>query len=152
MRLGLQQQARLLRIHRARRYPEVREREAVADEMIASFQMTVEYAAELMELLIGIDANRRIGIDVASNVGHGADYLLEVKANQSGWRKAIKPFFADAPPEAQGGQDNIDKGHARIEERRVCVSRDEGRPSGNLCLAPQPNKLNSSPWETTRAC
>lgn len=57
-------------------------------------------------------------------VEHGADYLLAVKANQPSLRQEVERFFADAPPEALDLDLDLDKGHGRIEDRRVFVSRD----------------------------
>lgn len=52
----------------------------------------------------------------------GADYLLAVKANQSGLMREIERFFDD--PEAGGvaTATDLDKGHGRTEERTVSVS------------------------------
>ena len=51
-----------------------------------------------------------------------ADYLLAVKANQPGLMGEIERFFADAPPHLTTVSSEVDKGHGRIEERRVAVS------------------------------
>jgi predicted transposase YbfD/YdcC len=53
----------------------------------------------------------------------GADYLLAVKANQPSLRDEIERFFADAPQQALDCAVDLDKGHGRIEDRRVFVSR-----------------------------
>lgn len=55
-------------------------------------------------------------------VDAGADYLIAVKANQPGLHAEIKRFFDDprSPPSDRFA--DIDKGHGRVEERRVAVS------------------------------
>ena len=54
----------------------------------------------------------------------GADYLLAVKANQPTLRSDIERYFDDAPVEGLDNYADIDKGHGRIEERTVTVSRE----------------------------
>ena len=54
----------------------------------------------------------------------GADYLLAVKANQPTLRSDIARYFDDAPVEGLDNYADIDKGHGRIEERTVTVSRE----------------------------
>jgi len=60
-----------------------------------------------------------------------ADYLLAVKANQPSLRAEIESFFADAPTDALDTNVDTDKGHGRVEERTVTVSRDVGWLSGD---------------------
>ena len=60
--------------------------------------------------LVTIDAiacNPRIAGKIT---GHGADYLLAVKANQPSLRQEVERFFADAPPEAIDRHVDLDKG------------------------------------------
>jgi predicted transposase YbfD/YdcC len=81
-------------------------------------------AGSLEGALVTIDAvacNPKIADAITR---HGADYLLAVKANQPGLRDEVERFFADAPPAALDGEVDLDKGHGRIEDRRVFVSRD----------------------------
>lgn len=52
-----------------------------------------------------------------------ADYLLAVKANQPTLRAEIESFFAAAPPAQFETVTDVDKGHGRIEQRTVTVSR-----------------------------
>jgi predicted transposase YbfD/YdcC len=81
-------------------------------------------AGSLKGALVSIDAiacNPRIA---GAIVGHGADYLLAVKANQPSPRDEVERFLADAPPAALDRHRDLDKGHGRIEDRRVAVSRD----------------------------
>ena len=60
-----------------------------------------------------------------------ADYLLAVKANQPSLRAEIEGFFADAPADALDTSVDTDKGHGRVEERTVTVSRDVDWLSGD---------------------
>jgi predicted transposase YbfD/YdcC len=55
-------------------------------------------------------------------VDAGADYLIAVKANQPGLMGEIERFFHDpqSPPPDRAA--DTDKGHGRVEERRVAVS------------------------------
>lgn len=55
----------------------------------------------------------------------GADYLLAVKANQPTLRGEIETLFADPEAELQRF-DDLDKGHGRIERRRVSVAHEVG--------------------------
>lgn len=61
----------------------------------------------------------------------GADYLLAVKANQPTLRAEIERYFDDAPATSLDSFTDIDKGHGRIEERAVTVSRETGWLAGN---------------------
>lgn len=54
----------------------------------------------------------------------GADYLLPVKANQPTLRSEVEAYFADAPANRLDSFLELDKGHGRIEERSVTVSRE----------------------------
>jgi len=56
----------------------------------------------------------------------GADYLLAVKANQPTLRAEIERYFDDAPQDSLDSFTDLDKGHGRIEERCVTVSRETG--------------------------
>lgn len=53
-----------------------------------------------------------------------ADYLLAVKSNQPTLRAEIEDYFATAPAESLQSVTDLDKGHGRIEERTVTVSRE----------------------------
>ena len=55
----------------------------------------------------------------------GADYLLAVKANQPTLRGEIEALFADPETQRQRA-DDTDKGHGRIEQRRVSVAHEVG--------------------------
>jgi len=81
-------------------------------------------AGALQGALVTIDAiacNPKIAGKIKS---HGADYLLAVKANQAHLRAEIERFFADTPQGKLDACIDIDKGHGRIEDRRVFASRD----------------------------
>lgn len=52
----------------------------------------------------------------------GADYCLAVKANQPGLLAEIEAFATDAPADRFSIHQEVDKGHGRVEERRVLVS------------------------------
>ena len=54
----------------------------------------------------------------------GANYLLAVKSNQPTLRAEIEDYFASAPAEVLDTATDWDKGHGRIEERTVTVSRE----------------------------
>lgn len=54
----------------------------------------------------------------------GAQYLLAVKSNQPTLRAEIEAYFASAPAEVLDTATDWDKGHGRIEERAVTVSRE----------------------------
>ncbi len=54
----------------------------------------------------------------------GADYLLAVKANQPTLLADVQRLFADAPEGLLDAGVDTDKGHGRIEERRVQVARE----------------------------
>jgi len=61
----------------------------------------------------------------------GANYLLAVKSNQPTLRAEIEDYFASAPAEVLETATDWDKGHGRIEERMVTVSREADWLSGN---------------------
>lgn len=61
----------------------------------------------------------------------GADYLLAVKANQPTLRGEVERYFDDAPSDSLDRFTDLDKGHGRIEERAVIVSRETGWLAGD---------------------
>ncbi len=72
--------------------------------------------------LVSIDAIAT-NPDVARAIAaHGADWLLAVKANQPTLRAEVAAAFAEVP--ALDTHVDLDKGHGRIEERRMTVLRD----------------------------
>ncbi|HEY5107368.1 MAG TPA: ISAs1 family transposase [Caulobacteraceae bacterium] len=103
--------------------------EATADkggevEAISALLGKLTVTDSLKGALVTVDAvacNPKIAAEI---VVCDADYLLAVKANQPGLRDEVERFFADAPKEALDHDVDVDKGHGRIEERRIFVSRD----------------------------
>jgi hypothetical protein len=61
----------------------------------------------------------------------GADYCLAVKANQPGLMRDIETFILDAGPGTLSVATATDKGHGRVEERRVLVSTEVDWLDGN---------------------
>jgi predicted transposase YbfD/YdcC len=62
---------------------------------------------------------------IAQNIRDaGAHYLLAVKANQPGLRQEIENLFMEVPKAGLESFDDVDKGHGRIEQRKVTVARD----------------------------
>ncbi|HYI42581.1 MAG TPA: ISAs1 family transposase [Sphingomicrobium sp.] len=57
-------------------------------------------------------------------IGHGANYLLAVKANQPSLHGEVERYFADVPHSMLDCDVDVDKDHGRIEDRRVFVSRE----------------------------
>lgn len=73
--------------------------------------------------LVSIDAiatNPDIACAIAAQ---GADWLLAVKANQPSLRAEVEAAFAEAGDRVETHAD-LDKGHGRIEERRMAVLRE----------------------------
>ena len=103
--------------------------EACADKggELEAFESLLDKLAacgSLAGALVTIDAvacNPKIAGQI---VAHGGDYLLAVKANQPSLRQEVERFFADAPQQSLDQDHDLDKGHGRIEDRRVFVSRD----------------------------
>jgi predicted transposase YbfD/YdcC len=80
--------------------------------------------------LVSIDAiatNAKIAKAIRDK---GADYLLAVKANQPTLRAEIESYFEDAPTASLDSAVDLDKGHGRIEERSITVSRETGWLNG----------------------
>ena len=76
--------------------------------------------------LVSIDAIACNAKSAQAVLDAGADYLLAVKANQPGLMAEIGLFFADAPQSLLTTAHDADKGHGRVEERRVTVSTSVG--------------------------
>jgi len=73
--------------------------------------------------LVSIDAiatNAEIARAIADQ---GADWLLAVKANQPGLRAEVEAAFVEAG-DALDTRADLDKGHGRIEQRRIAVLRE----------------------------
>ena len=73
--------------------------------------------------LVSIDAIATYQTIATAICAAKADYLLAVKANQPSLRAEIESFFADAPVASLETTTDSDKGHGRIEQRTVTVSR-----------------------------
>lgn len=103
--------------------------EAVADKggETAAIPVLLERlaaAGALKGALVSIDAVACNG-DIAAAVRQaGADYLLAVKANQPTLRAEVEACFADAPAALLERHSDVDKGHGRIEQRTVTVTRE----------------------------
>jgi predicted transposase YbfD/YdcC len=104
--------------------------EAVPDKAseLAAIPLLLERlgaADGLKGALVSIDAIAT-NADVAEAIAdQGADWLLAVKANQPTLRAEVEAAFAEAA--AHGGLDThaaLDKGHGRIEQRRMTVLRE----------------------------
>ncbi|MGL5116348.1 MAG: ISAs1 family transposase [Beijerinckiaceae bacterium] len=72
--------------------------------------------------LLSIDAMATNATIAQTILDAGADYLLAVKANQSTIRAEIERYFSDVTVDRLDTHADIDKGHGRIEERRVDVA------------------------------
>jgi predicted transposase YbfD/YdcC len=109
-----------------------RERLVIGQEAVAQGSCEQETIPLLLErlatagsldgALVTIDAIACNPKVAAAVVDAGADYLIAVKANQPGLMDEIKHFFDDpqSPPPDRAA--DVDKGHGRVEERRVAVS------------------------------
>jgi len=103
--------------------------EAVADksceqDAIPALLARLAASGALNGAVVTIDAIACTPAIAAAITGHGADYVLAVKANQPSLHREIQLFFADAAPGAVEGFVDLDKDHGRIEERRYVVSKD----------------------------
>ena len=74
--------------------------------------------------LVSIDAIATNPTVAAAIRAEGADYLLAVKANQPTLRAEVEAAFTDADPATLETAVHVDKGHGRVEERRVAVLRE----------------------------
>jgi predicted transposase YbfD/YdcC len=109
--------------------------EAVADkssEVTAIPALLARLAEEdgLKGALVSIDAIATNAAIAQAIRDAGADYLLAVKANQPTLRAEIEAAFAAAPPGMVETAIEHDKGHGRIETRRVSVLREVDWLSG----------------------
>lgn len=105
--------------------------EAVADKSneTTAIPVLVERLAAndgLKGTLVSIDAIATNAAIATTIRDAGADYLLAVKANQPTLRAEIERYFDDAPADCLDSFVDLDKGHGRIEQRTVTVSRETG--------------------------
>jgi predicted transposase YbfD/YdcC len=103
--------------------------EAVADKTneITAIPLLLERLAAqggLQGTLVSIDAIATNPTIATAIRDAQADYLLAVKANQPTLRAEIESFFAAAPADFLESVTDVDKGHGRIEQRTVTVSRE----------------------------
>lgn len=109
-----------------------RERLVIGQEAVAEGSCEQETIPLLLErlaasgsldgALVTIDAiacNPKVARAV---IDAGADYLIAVKANQPGLFAEIERFFDDPQSPPPDRASDADKGHGRVEERRVAVS------------------------------
>ena len=80
--------------------------------------------------LVSIDAIATNATIASAIRAEGADYLLAVKANQPTLRAEVEAAFEEAPAVRLQTAVEVDKGHGRIEERRVQVLSDVDRLDG----------------------
>lgn len=109
-----------------------RERLVIGQEAVAEGGSEQETILTLLERLSGkgrlsgslvtIDAVACNARTAGAILDAGADYCLAVKANQPGLMREIETFFLDAPADRLSVFAAADKGHGRVEERRVLVS------------------------------
>jgi predicted transposase YbfD/YdcC len=102
--------------------------EAVPDKAseTAAIPILIERLSEndgLKGALVSIDAIATNPSIAATVTAAGADYLLAVKANQPTLRTEVESLFATAVADEVETITEHDKGHGRIEERRVSVVR-----------------------------
>jgi predicted transposase YbfD/YdcC len=81
--------------------------------------------------IVSIDAIACNATIASAITAAGAQYLLAVKSNQPTLRADIEDYFAAAPAELLDSAIEWDKGHGRIEERFVTVSREADWLSGD---------------------
>ena len=109
--------------------------EAVADKQseTGAIPLLIERLAEkdgLKGALVTIDAVATNPTIAGAIRSAGADYLLAVKANQPSLRAEMEAVFAQVDGTVLDTHTDLDKGHGRIEERRVSVAREVGWLSG----------------------
>ena len=95
-----------------------------ASELAAIPRLLERLGAEdgLKGALVSIDAIATNADIAAGDRRQGADWLLAVKANQPTLRAEVEAAFAEAPDLET--RIDLDKGHGRIEERRMAVLRE----------------------------
>jgi predicted transposase YbfD/YdcC len=95
-----------------------------ASELAAIPPLLERLGAEdgLKGALVSIDAIATNPAIAAAITAQGADWLLAVKANQPSLRAEVEAAFAEAP--ALDTHTDLDKGHGRLEERRMAVLRE----------------------------
>ena len=107
-----------------------------ANELAAIPLLLERLGAEdgLKGALVSIDAIATNAVIARAIAAQGADWLLAVKANQPTLRAELQAAFAEAGTRAGDHLEThigFDKGHGRIEERRMAVLRDTGWLDGH---------------------
>ena len=97
-----------------------------ANELAAIPVLLERLGAEegLKGALVSIDAIATNAEVAQAITDQGADYLLAVKANQPTLRAEVEAAFAAAPAGTLEACADLDKGHGRIEQRRMAVLRE----------------------------
>lgn len=97
-----------------------------ANELAAIPALLARLGADdgLMGALVSIDAIATNGAIAGAIRAEGADYLLAVKANQPTLRTEVEAAFKEASDASLQTFVETDKGHGRIEERRVSILSD----------------------------
>lgn len=103
--------------------------EAVGDKAgeLSAIPVLLERLAEdggLKGAVVSVDAIACNATIAQAIQDAGADYLLAVKANQPTLRREIESVFKDAPSASLERFTDVDKGHGRIEQRDVTVTRE----------------------------
>lgn len=100
--------------------------EAKSNEITAIPVLVERLAANggLKGAIVTIDAIACNATIATAITAAGAHYLLAVKSNQPTLRAEIEAYFTAAPVEVLDTATDWDKGHGRIEERTVAVSRE----------------------------
>lgn len=104
-----------------------------ANELAAIPPLLERLGAEdgLKGALVSIDAIATNAAVARAIAAQGADWLLAVKANQPTLRAEVEAAFAEADPDGLDTCVTLDKGHGRIEQRRMTVLRDAGWLEGS---------------------
>jgi predicted transposase YbfD/YdcC len=110
--------------------------EAVADKSgeLTAIPLLLERLGQdggLKDAVVTIDAIATNATIASAILAQDADYLLAVKANQPTPRGEVEAYFDQAPEQALDIFADIDKGHGRIEQRTVTVTKDTDWLSGD---------------------
>lgn len=79
--------------------------------------------------IISMDAHYLYADDLQIVLGAGADYIVGIKGNQGSLEAEVRNYFEQANDIQYDSEEfkchtTVDKGHGRVEIRRVCVSKD----------------------------
>ena len=120
-----------------------------ANELAAIPPLLARLGAEngLKGAIVSIDAIATNAAIAQAITEQGADYLLAVKANQPTLRAEVEAAFAAA--QGLETQVDLDKGHGRIEERRMSVLREVDWLEGDRRF-PGELRLPAAAWPAAR--